>query len=62
MFQVKLMKNQMPVLIGQIHGDFKVTAYNFGQVYLANLNCSSTTLTALITKFKKMRCDVVNTL
>ena len=26
MFHVKLMKNQMPVLIGQIHGDFKVTA------------------------------------
>ena len=26
MFQMKLMKNQMPVLIGQIHGDFKVTA------------------------------------
>ena len=25
MFHVKLMKNQMPVLIGQIHGDFKVT-------------------------------------
>ena len=25
MFQVKLMKNQMPVLIGQIHGDFKMT-------------------------------------
>ena len=22
----ELMKNQMPVLIGQIHGDFKVTA------------------------------------
>ena len=34
MFHVKLMKNQMPVLIGQIHGDFKVTALNFGQVYL----------------------------
>ena len=26
MFHVKLMKNQMPVSIGQIHGDFKVTA------------------------------------
>ena len=34
MFHVKLMKNQMPVLIGQIHGDFKVTAKNFGQVYM----------------------------
>ena len=33
MFHVKLMKNQMLVLIGQIHGDFKVTASNFGQVY-----------------------------
>ena len=33
MFHVKLMKNQMPVLIEQIHGDFKVTAENFGQVY-----------------------------
>ena len=27
------MKYQMPVLIGQIHGDSKVTALNFGQVY-----------------------------
>ena len=26
MFHVKIMKNQMPVLIGQIRGDFKVTA------------------------------------
>ena len=34
MFHVKLMKNQMPVLIGQKHGDFKVTAQNFGQVYI----------------------------
>ena len=33
MFHLKLMKNQMPVLIGQINGDFKVAAKNFGQVY-----------------------------
>ena len=37
MLHVKLMKNQMHVLIGQIHGDFKVTAKNFGQVYMAIL-------------------------
>ena len=36
MFNVKIMKNQMPLLIGQIHGDFKVTAYNFGQVYASD--------------------------
>ena len=43
MFHVKLMKNQMPVLIGQIHGDFKVTAYNFGQVYGKARSMKSTT-------------------
>ena len=34
MFLVKSMKNKMPLLIGQIHCDFKVTTYNFGQVYV----------------------------
>ena len=41
MFHVKLMKNQMPVLIGQIHGDFKVTAYRVGShVVFAWIHCT----------------------
>ena len=48
MFHVKLMKNQMPALIGQIHGDFKVTAWNFGQVYVSVTKPTCPALSAVL--------------